>query len=252
MPPKKLTSSNTKNGIKKAASEIITEKGKNSIKNMFERIKSKDNPFKECSNCNQKLKTSEYDDHLKAKCKKVKTSPSTASIDDEIIIIDSDIDLSIKKESVTVINTLKKDIQLIEVNDKMKEDDEDFKPLIKRYKSENTIETTIEKVENFSEDSDEKLINNFLDNTDISSLPSRNCSPIKNKENKNNTSIHSNDSNISLSQYNPDFDYYLKNFTNAIESVLDQETFSCLLDDFDREIIKKFSLLSSKSIYRLN
>jgi len=122
--------------------------------------------------------------------------------------------------------------------------DDDIKPPFKRYKSENMI-TKTDKLENFSEDSDEKLLNNFMDNTDISSLPSHNCTPEKNKEKNKNTSIHSEDSNLSFTQYNPDFDFYLRNFTNAIESVLEQEIFSCLLDEFDREIIKKFSLLGS-------
>ena len=246
MPPKKLN--NTKNGIKKTTSEIITEKGKNSIKNMFERIKSKDNAFKECSNCNENIKSCQYDDHLKSKCKIIKTSSSGASNcenDDDIILIDCDNELGIKKESNS---SFKKEIIEIEANnDNIKEEDDDLnKHPIKRYKSE-IIQTKTEIVENFNEDSDEKLLNNFLDNTDISSLPSRNCTPVKNKEKSNNTSIHSEDSNLSFSQYNPDFDYYLKNFTNAIESVLEQETFSCLLDDFDRDIVKKFSTLKSNT-----
>jgi hypothetical protein len=239
MPPKKLTTSNTKNGIKKNKTDIITEKGKNSIKNMFERIKSKENAFKECSNCNQKINVSLYDDHIKANCKR--NSPSSSSNcenNTDIIIIDSNIDVNIKKEPIKIGKT---DIELVEINDNI---DDDIKPPFKRYKSENMI-TKTDKVENFSEDSDEKLLNNFMDNTDISSLPSHNCTPEKNKEKNKNTSIHSEDSNLSFTQYNPDFDFYLRNFTNAIESVLEQEIFSCLLDEFDREIIKKFSLLGS-------
>lgn len=44
-----------------------------------------------------------------------------------------------------------------------------------------------------------------------------------------------------------DSDYYLRNFTTAIEWVLNQATFSCLFDQSDYDVIKRFSLLSSKS-----
>lgn len=47
---------------------------------------------------------------------------------------------------------------------------------------------------------------------------------------------------------NNDFDYYLNNFTNAIQSVLSEETFACLLNKFDYEIIEKFNMLSSKKL----
>ena len=43
-------------------------------------------------------------------------------------------------------------------------------------------------------------------------------------------------------------DYYLKNFTQAIESVLNQQTFACLFDQSDYAVIKRFSLLSSKRL----
>lgn len=43
-----------------------------------------------------------------------------------------------------------------------------------------------------------------------------------------------------------DADYYLRNFTNAIETVLNEATFSCLFDQTDFDVIKRFSMLSGK------
>ena len=44
-------------------------------------------------------------------------------------------------------------------------------------------------------------------------------------------------------------DFYLENFFNAIQSVLSEKTFSCLLDSFDYETIDTFSSLSSKNLF---
>jgi hypothetical protein len=43
-------------------------------------------------------------------------------------------------------------------------------------------------------------------------------------------------------------DYYLVNFMNALEAVLSEKTFSCLLDPLDYETIDRFSSLSSQFI----
>ena len=48
------------------------------------------------------------------------------------------------------------------------------------------------------------------------------------------------------SQYNLEDDYYLTNFEDAIRAVYNQDSFSCLLNEFDSEVIKKFSKLSCK------
>ena len=48
------------------------------------------------------------------------------------------------------------------------------------------------------------------------------------------------------SQYNLEDDYYLANFENAIRAVYNEDSFSCLLNKFDSEVIKKFSKLSCK------
>ncbi|RMZ97501.1 fanconi-associated nuclease 1 [Brachionus plicatilis] len=52
-------------------------------------------------------------------------------------------------------------------------------------------------------------------------------------------------------QNNEPFDFYLKNFTNAIDSVLKEEQFSHLFDDQDLKIIEKFNFLgnSAKMLY---
>lgn len=50
---------------------------------------------------------------------------------------------------------------------------------------------------------------------------------------------------LKLPSSQTDFDYYLNNFTTAIQSVLNQETFSLLFDQTDYDVIKRFSLLSS-------
>lgn len=46
-----------------------------------------------------------------------------------------------------------------------------------------------------------------------------------------------------------DSDYYLKNFTHAIESILNQTIFGGLFDQADYDVIKRFSLLSSRNSF---
>ena len=79
--------------------------------------------------------------------------------------------------------------------------------------------------EKISEQIDEdKLLRDYLSNIETT----------ENSENKTQSS-----------PVKSEFDYYLSNFSNAIESVLNQQIFSCLFDQNDYDIIKRFSSLSS-------
>ena len=47
-------------------------------------------------------------------------------------------------------------------------------------------------------------------------------------------------------QYNEENDFYLRNFENAIKTVVNEKSFSCLLDESDTNTINKFFKLTSK------
>jgi hypothetical protein len=53
----------------------------------------------------------------------------------------------------------------------------------------------------------------------------------------------------SLEQTKPSIEYYLINFTNAIESVLNEPSYSFLLSEYDSHIVEKFSQLTRRLFF---
>lgn len=92
--------------------------------------------------------------------------------------------------------------------------------------------TQIEKCENLNERresaKENELLNSFIDDNQTTYF-----SPIKSSQ-------------PSSSQSTYESSYYLENFEKAINSVLAEESFACLLNADDSSVIKQFSQLSSK------
>ena len=261
MPPKTKSSKN----VVKIATPL-----KNSISNLFNKIQERDSSLKECSFCKEKIKSCLLKDHLATKCVQRAIS-ATVCQDDEIIFlgesntptkmnrkfkidIKTETKISYKNEPIECVN-----ISYI-ADEKEEVKNEIAKPItnvtlaepapkrrsISQLKSTETPlladkkELTAEKL-----DEDDLLLQDYLNKSDQllteeAQTQEKASKPVLVEAAQKSNQIESADVTI------PDeSDYYLNNFTNAIQSVLAEETFACLLDTADYEVIEKFSNLKS-------
>lgn len=238
MPPKTKASKTLNNS--KSASKLkndpvkISETDKNAISNMFKKIESKDSYMIECKLCSQTIKSCLFTDHMNTKCpnRKIDTSPQKLTKvipqNDDIIVLSDDEAKEIVNTKIEVQNGIKEEIKETKyetVKNEIHQIEEKIEPDCKRIKMSPKLED-YDKVE-FDDDKDDQLLLSSIDQIEKNIKES--------SFNRENDSIKS----------EPTFDYYLNNFENALQTVINQDTFSHLLNDFDRETIKKFSNLTS-------
>jgi hypothetical protein len=259
MPPKKALNKQAKNTLE------IAQPAKNSISNLFSKIQEKDSQFKECLMCKEKIKSCLLKDHLATKCGH-RVSQIGQEKEEVIFLgkskssndINQNLQIEIKKESI-VLTSETKPLDCVDVNFSFKSNEKDI-----RSKKRSIVEIKSELIDE---------INNF-ENEELNEFSAEKCRPLKKRrsQDKEGTDTKSNqdlaltknlsseddhaklDSMDTSSQndmkkektkYSDEFDFYLINFTNAIQSVIAEVTFACLLNVEDIEIIEKFSNLQS-------
>lgn len=201
---------------------VVSESEKNAISKMFKRIEGSDQRVEECNLCKMKIKICLMKDHLESKCEKRVRG-----------VVEQQLELLTQRREV------KRSVdEIIVLDDDEDEEETNIKPLesdSKRVKTETvepqvSVEQTTGKIVDKEHsprsesdiNSEDLFLNNYMDEVDSGS-PSKS-----------------------------DFDFYLNNFNNAIQSVLNQETFCCLLNESDYETITRFSTLSSNYYSRSN
>ena len=277
MPPKKSKKF-------KATVPEANESEKNALSNMFKKIESKDSVLKECKYCNQRIKSCLLSDHINTKCPNRKLIESKQNQvltnmnndiedDEEIIFISSNtqsfnehLGNNTKKEErsmnlesspnpmnknlLVCPQVIKEEAIIYDIKPKIEIEDEPdekkFKPSDSICADENSTKNDIKTYNQPDDDNNEDdmlLFNHcesFENNPQDSSFKIQNVLQTSNHEEK-----------ISSPKKNNDFEYNLNNFENAMNLVINQENFSHLLNDYDREIINKFSGLSSKCLFSL-
>jgi hypothetical protein len=263
MPPKKALNKNGKNTLE------IPQPVKNSISNLFSKIQEKDSQFKECPMCNEKIKSCLLKDHLATKC--CQRMSQIGQEKEEVIFmgkskstndINQNLQIEIKKESIVTSET--KPLDCVDINFSLKSNEKDMrskKRSIVEIKSELIDEVNNFENEELNEVSTEKrrpmkkLRSEDKEDTDAKSNQdltlTKNLSSEDDHAKLDSMDTFSQNQNIvndikkEKTQYSNEFDFYLINFTNAIQSVIAEETFACLLNSEDVEIIEKFSNLQS-------
>lgn len=266
MPPKKSLNKNSKIILESS------ESAKNSISNLFSKIKEKDSELKECSFCNEKVKSCLLKDHIATKCK-LGTQKKRKSSEEEVVFLgrsnsqkslNQKFQIEIKRECIlpscksepmesvdinfsletNFLDKISKSGTNLEIraelcteinsctNEEANESFEIKQRSVKRLKSEEKEENETKMEEKALKKQNEIITANLDKNNDL-------------KSESMDISTQKTDNEIDKMAYSSDFDFYLINFTNAIQSVLAEETFACLLNQEDYEIIEKFSNLKS-------
>ena len=257
MPPKN-SAKRCKSATALQNSAPTSEAQKNALTNMFKRIESLDQTLKKCENCGEKIKSCLFKDHLSTKCS-ARNKIEKASDDEEIVILDEVVDVKqephLKSEkkisssnieiSVSILNDSRQNNPICRVESVEKVEEVGLEnDLPSEKKLRRTLSAELDVVTESSNDSEKnnRLINEFLDKN-----PEIFNEEFKQLEKKSTSLNESMEMSQSQRRLSGSKDFYLENFESAIKSVLDESTFCCLLDDFDFQIIKKFSLLSSNS-----
>ena len=266
MPPKKSLKS-SKNVLESG------EKAKNSISNLFNKIQEKDPSLKECPNCQEKCKSCLLKDHLLTKClKRLSHKNADKSHEAKELLVDKEI--IFLGESNSSQSSLNK-----KVSNKVKKESivlpkSELDEFTSTEKSEinlkNSIQSTSEELnESFSKKrklseslKSEKVNTVEIKNAELLVVNTLNKHELKNDEIKTpQTCLQKVKSQTEIMQikiekeitnentiYTNEFDYYLTNFNNAIQSILDQKTFECLLSNEDRQVFEKFDKLKSNNL----
>jgi hypothetical protein len=295
MPPKKGSLNSSINKPRSSKNIVITPSEKNALSNMFTKIKEKDQSLRECSACNEKVKSCLFKDHVETKCPlRMGVTIKNETIGGEEIIFISEANASLnlapKKLNIKASPNSKNANKKIEVN---------ASPSIEEIQAENNLVVKSESVEIITENKEKEF--NFVESRNepvhsvnqdkqlnvnieqktaylngfniietklveisekktsdivpsLAKRPRSESFEVKSKienftnDETSNDSKYENYQELSYDTSNNDFDYYLNNFTNAIQSILTEETFACLLNKFDYEIIEKFNMLSSKKL----
>ncbi len=278
MPPKKTSRLHISSEKTQKAKTTVqaNESNKNALSSMFKKIESKDSVLKECNFCNQRIKSCLFSDHINTKCPNRKMAESKHKQSDaimkncndddddheDIIFISSNIQSfdetsrkDIKKEErlLDFESSLKLTSKTIELFPKIKDEPILYNPEIeiehgpdeKKFKKSDIIfpdenilfETNIKNDKNTDNESEDDMI--LLSHCDSFEKNSQNILQIPSHKEK-----------IAFEEKNStDFDYNLKNFEDAIKSVINQEIFSHLMNEYDCELIQKFSRLSSNFFF---
>jgi hypothetical protein len=265
MPPKKKANLNSKKSSsfsnKRSPNSLknvqVSEVQKNALTNMFKRIESNDLKLKECPNCKEQIKSCLLNDHLQTKCasKKsqsssmclIKTEPQLSQTDNEILIIE-EVSGQINKNSYEKkVKTETVKAKPFESEEKITIKNEKIKKCHDELISSNPPKKRKSDCNLNEDDENSQILNDFLSNfkeSDVISVANSDSLPnlihYDNEKDKENKSPRK--------SLETKTDYNLLNFMNGIESVLDEQTFSHLLDQSDREIISTFCDMSGKTI----
>jgi len=92
-----------------------------------------------------------------------------------------------------------------------------------------------------------KSLKRPLEDNQLEANPNANCSKLSEDEVMLNDYMDKLETSLELNQQTkPNIDYYLVNFTNAIESVLNEPNYSFLLSEYDSQTVERFSQLTRK------
>lgn len=216
-----------------------TESQKNAISTLFKRIESSDSFMLKCGQCGATVKSCLMKDHLESKCDTTSKKLNETQINEKlldireqrrkksneetIIVLDSSIDEEDKgvKDGGGVCGGGGDEMEAKKVRVEVSDVDGENSKEISAVGDEKASKLG-ECGVNGEDDEDDKLLNEYLSTSNNDDENKEKSGVIKSLE----------------------FDIYLNNFTQAIESVLDQETFSCLLNEADYDVIKRFSILT--------
>jgi hypothetical protein len=211
---------------------VASEKEKGALCRMFKRVESSDERMETCNLCQMQMKLCLMKDHLEFKCENRMKNMVKQELEqlmmsqkrgdvkkrpvDEVIVIDDDDDDDKNDESkVTLSDESKKDAE-----------ESECKKIKTEPAEEDKVSSNVVEINSRSNSSDDtNALNELMDKYEEMSGASQTTS----QQNSAATSS---------------FDFYLSNFTNALDAVLSQETFRCLLDQADYDIVEKFSSLS--------
>jgi hypothetical protein len=251
MPPRrsKTWPPNSKKSKSAAATHpVVSEKQKNALSSMFKRIESSDSLLKTCPQCSEQVKSCLLTNHLKINCTKRVSgnfepkSPANCT-DDDVLIVEELSTKKLKNIQNKQPESAKKELFKTEAKENHEiliADDEDIavENQTKRCKTEPV------------EESSSQILNKFMDQ-----VSEANLKPVEVKREvkvelsltpvETSLSTTSSVCEVKSEPSEVKIDYYLQNFTNALEAVLSEKTFCCLLDPGDYETIDRFSNLSS-------
>ena len=255
MPPKKIPNKNPKKLLE------VTESAKHS-------------ELKECSMCHEKIKSCLLKDHLATKCsqrmnqigKKKKRNLSSED-DDEVVFLGASNNKNDLTQKLQIDTPKEYALSMCKTEQfEVVANNFSLESNFLRLKSEKVVDLEIEteicveitsSVKEECNESFEKRrrsIKRLRSEEENETIPVVNTALITIHLNENNQvkseSIEIVDEVKSEkltenTDYSNDFDFYLNNFTNAIQSVLAEETFACLLNEEDYETIENFSSLTS-------
>jgi hypothetical protein len=242
MPPKRGKSSPS--SLKNAQ---VSERQKNALSNMFRRIESSDSLTKTCPRCNEQVKSCLFADHSRTKCKH-RSSSDLSTGQDEVLILE---ELSTKKRSCSSLTSTQNKRHGSEAKKELVKQEEAKENLIVKTESATGVldeqvlaerDTKRCKIEQIQvQESSSQILNEFMDRINEGSLE-----PIRTNPDLESLNSHDSVGEVKCEPAEAKIDYYLLNFTNALEAVLSEKTFCCLLDASDYETIDRFSSLSSK------